>query len=64
MRPYWLIWTYIANYSEKPFRVTAANPEAAAEVLYGAFSNEFRAKAKVYVFESEPVLTMVRGSGL
>lgn len=61
MKSYWLIWTYIGNYSEKPFHALAASAEAAASLLYEAFSDDFRAKGKVYVFEVPPVLTMYKG---
>ena len=55
-RLFWLLWTYIANYSDKPFRVEAESPEDACRQLYGIYSDDFAAKATVYVFEHEPVL--------
>lgn len=54
LKPYWIIWTYIANYSSRPHKLYAESPEAAVAELLGMYSEDFKAKAKVYVFDSPP----------
>lgn len=56
MKTYWVMWTYIANYSERPIKVTAESPEHAIKLTTGYYSDDFKKKASVYVFDREPVL--------
>lgn len=53
-RPFWIIWTYIANYSERPIKVLARTPEEAVDVILKMFSPDFDAKADIYVFDRPP----------
>lgn len=57
MKKYWILWTYIANHSEKPFEVKANSAREASELLLECYSEDFRKKAKLYVFDREPVFT-------
>jgi hypothetical protein len=61
MKTYYILWTYIANYSERLVKVQANNPEEALKNSIGYFSEDFRKKATVYVFESPPVLEQRKG---
>lgn len=54
-RKYYVLWTYIANYSSV-LEVEATSPSQALDVATGFFSKDFHAKASVYVFDHEPVL--------
>jgi len=54
MNTYHVIWTYIANYSDV-FKVKANSPEAAREIVYSWYSEDFRAKGKIYVFDTAPL---------
>ena len=56
MKTYWIVWTYLGNYS-KPLEIMADSPEAAAKVPLSFYSDDFRAKASIYVFEAPPVYT-------
>ncbi len=56
MKSYWVMWTYIANYS-KPIHVRAETAEDAIDQACGFFSADFKKKASIYVFDREPVLT-------
>jgi len=55
MKKFWILWTYIANYSDRPFPVEAKDAEDAADKATGLFSPDFQKKATVYVFDREPV---------
>lgn len=52
---YYVTWTYMANYSEKPIEVQAESAEAAAKCALGLYSDDFKAKAKVYVWSFPPL---------
>lgn len=56
LKSYWVLWTYIANYS-KLTRVEARDAEDAMDMVTGHFSKDFQKKATVYVFDREPILT-------
>lgn len=56
MNTYWVMWTYIANYS-KPIRVEAKDADEAIKLTCGYFSDDFHKKASIYVFDREPVMT-------
>lgn len=64
MKDFWLLWTYQANYSESPIKVSAANEVDAASALYLAFGGtdtSFFREATVFVFTSRPILTLKKG---
>jgi hypothetical protein len=63
-RTYYVIWTYVANYSNV-IEVKAENAEKARELIFAQYGvgplslpniskAEFRAKAAVHVFDSAP----------
>jgi hypothetical protein len=58
---YWILWTYIGNYSDRPYVVQAETPQKAAESILEIYSDDFKAKGKVYVFDKEPVLVSAPG---
>lgn len=55
MKTFWLLWTYIANHSDKPLEVRAPNAEAAVKSLTDFYSDDFAMKATIYVFDAPPV---------
>jgi len=57
-RKYWILWTYLGNYSERPIEVLARSPEDAVKIATGFWDKPFAEKATVYVFDRSPVLTM------
>jgi hypothetical protein len=52
-KKYWVLWTYVANYSSL-VEVDAESGEDAADKVTGFFSKDFQQKASVYVFDREP----------
>ncbi len=51
-KTYLVLWTYIANFNEKPWRFQANSPEEAIEKLFRVYNGQdFREKARVYVME-------------
>lgn len=57
MNKYYLMWTYIANFGG-PWERWANTPEEAVEHLRLGFSQDFRDKGTVYVFDTPPILTV------
>jgi len=55
MKTYWILWTYVANSSDRPVRVEAKSPGEAIDIAFQGYSDDFQAKAKFFVFESAPV---------
>jgi hypothetical protein len=62
MTKFWILWTYIANYSERPIPVEAKNAREAARLGTCYFSDDFQKKATVYVFDREPVFVKKPGT--
>lgn len=61
-KTYWVLWTYVANYSERLLEVGGcASPEDAAKRATVFFSDDFHKKATVYVFDQKPMLVVRRG---
>ncbi len=60
MKTYYILWTYIANYSEL-HKVRADSPELAIKSFTGCFSEDFQKKAKIYVFDAPPIMFMDKG---
>ena len=47
-----VMWTYMANYSERPWLVRAKDADAAIEKVFMVYNHpDFREKAQVLVFE-------------
>lgn len=57
MQTYHVMWTYIGNYGG-PYKREADSPEGAARSVIRGFSDDFGAKAKLYVFDSPPSFTL------
>lgn len=55
MKKFWVLWTYIANYSSL-LEVEAESPEDAIKRTTHMFSNDFHMKANVYVFDHPAIL--------
>lgn len=55
MKTYYVLWTYVANFS-KLLTVQAASPREALDQATGFFSLDFKHKGNVYVFDRPPVL--------
>lgn len=61
-KTYWIIWTYIGNYSERPVAIGAENAEAAARKLMGYYSKDFAEKATLYVYDTFPACVIRKGT--
>jgi len=57
VKTYFVLWGYVANFSDEPIVIKARDPHDAKEKLYSRYSDEFRAKARVWVFDHAPALT-------
>ena len=53
MKKFWVLWTYVANYSNL-IEVDAESAEDAAKRVTGFFSKDFSQKGSVYVFDKAP----------
>lgn len=60
MKDYYLLWTYEANYS-RCLRVTAESPEHAIHCMCGFYSDDFKKRATIFVFDHPPALVSDRG---
>lgn len=58
MRKFWVLWTYIANYSERPIEVTAKDEDEARKMATGFYEGnpKWNEHSTVYVFNSPPVI--------
>jgi len=63
MKPFWVLWTYIANYSRVQ-RVMARTAEDAHQQATCVFGADFRKKGTVYVFDHPPILCISKGEKL
>lgn len=59
---FWVSWTYIGNYSDRPQVVEACDEMEAVRLLFASYSDEFRAKAMFYVTSEAP--TMLHGTAV
>lgn len=57
MKTYYVLWTYIANHSSRIWKIRAASSDAAKQHIIRGFSDDFRTKGTVYVFDRPPVDT-------
>lgn len=55
MQDYYILWTYSANYADKPIKVSASNPDEAVKNFARFFSSDFQKKAKIYCFSERPI---------
>ncbi len=53
-KTYYVMWSYFANFSEKPMEVQASSPDEAAREVVRYFSVDFKEKGRVLVFEQPP----------
>lgn len=60
MKTYIIYWTYVANYGG-PMRRHAESPEEALQIVYDGFSDDFRERGSVTIFDCEPVLVVKDG---
>ncbi len=60
MNQYYVLWTYIANFS-RLIPVKAENVEEARKLSCGFFSEDFAKKATVFVFDTPPVMIQYKG---
>jgi hypothetical protein len=54
-KKYWVLWTYLANHSERPIEVEAETALHACQLATSIFSDDFKQKGTVYVFDTAPV---------
>lgn len=60
MKTYYVIWHYVANYMG-PAPVEAESPQEATDKVIGICDARFKSEARVYVFDSPPVLKSICG---
>lgn len=60
MKQFYVLWTYIANFS-RVIPVKSDTPENAAKETCGYFSDDFKKKATVFVFDSPPTMVQYKG---
>lgn len=58
MKTYYVLWTYLGNYS-KLIEIVAKDAVEAADKATGFFSKDFHEKATVYVFDKPPVMMVL-----
>jgi hypothetical protein len=56
VKTFYVLWTYVANFS-RLHEVQGESAEAVAENLLNGFSGDFREKATIYVFDRPPAFT-------
>lgn len=61
LKPYYVLWTYMANYSEL-ICILTSSPEEAVKLTTGYFGEKFHEMGNSYVFDTKPVL--VKGPDL
>jgi hypothetical protein len=54
MRDFWVSWTYSANYSRRPQFVRARDAADAARMVASWYSEDFQARATIYITTEEP----------
>ncbi len=60
MKQFYVLWTYIANFS-RLIPIKAESAEAALKESCGYFSDDFKRKATVYVFDAPPTTIQFKG---
>lgn len=55
MIDFYIMWTYQANYSERPMKIRAHNAKDAIKNFTSFYSDDFKNKATVYAFTEPPV---------
>ncbi len=60
MNQYYVLWTYIANFS-RLITIKADNAEEARKLSCGFFSEDFAKKATVFIFETPPAIIQYKG---
>ena len=58
MRKFWVIWTYIGNYSDC-MEVQGNSAEEVAKSLMDFYSADFRKRGNIYVFDKEPAFKKI-----
>ncbi len=53
-RPYYVMWTYIANYTTTPIEVWASTAKEAGDIVFNSMSEDFRRMAHVNVTRERP----------
>lgn len=62
MKDFWILWTYLGNHCNSPFKYHGEDPQEAVDVLNSYFSEDFKEKATIYVFDCPPILTVRKGA--
>ena len=62
MLDFYIIWTYHANYSDKPAKIRAHNAREAVKNYVKFYSPDFQKHAKVYAFTEPPVSVWNNGN--
>lgn len=62
MQDYYILWTYAANYSDRPVKIRAHNAKEAVRSFAKFYSDDFQKKATVYAFTEPPVSMWKNGN--
>lgn len=60
MKTFYVLWTYVANYS-RLFKIDARDKEEALAASTGYYGVDFKTKGSVFVFDTPPVTIQYRG---
>lgn len=60
MNQFYVLWTYSANFS-RLMPIQASDAAEAVKATCGYFSDDFKKKATVYVFDTPPALIQYKG---
>ncbi len=56
-KTFWIMWTYVGNYGGPSRWDGATTAEEAAKQVSDGLSRDFRARGRIYVFDSPPAFT-------
>lgn len=55
MMDFYILWTYKANYNERPVRIRARSAKEAVKDFAAFYSEDFKKHATVYAFTEAPI---------
>jgi acylphosphatase len=61
MQKFWILWGYVANFSDNCIEIEAETADKALEKLSHSYSPAFRDKAIIHVFSTPPALISRKG---
>ncbi len=61
MKKFWILWGYVANFSDTCIEIEAENAEKALQQFKGIYSPKFFDEAIIHVFDHAPALISRKG---